>query len=587
MRFLLIFLLIAGGLQSQKSSHSPAQSLPQPSRSHYIQSPAPATAEEALSASQLLYPRGAYTFRPGGQRKAQTAEYWDFTINYRQIPIYGLCATAQKRNDPKLHWSFPHLPQDPDPRDHPSPPNLGEKSSNENIQVLQSPRKIWFVQNNRLQPAWSYTLSHQKSGRVTELLESQGEILHQQDLRRFSDSTVTGMVFYPDPLSSADKFYGGNFSDQNDNDHPALNNERRSVQFTADFRQGTFYLEHPMVVLRDVMAPSVPVHQGTSPTMNFTRSQSEFEDVNVFFHLTHFYDHTSQLGYPNIPNQQIEVDPHGANGADQSWYEPFNKRLVFGEGGVDDGEDADVIIHEWTHAMIDAAAAPGSPSTERSTLEEALGDYFAYSYSKDLAPNQTNRIFNWDGHNPFWPGRDAKSLKNYTQIQFRQSIYQHTDLMVSCLAEIESNLGPNTADQLVLETLFALEGGTTYRDFAYEMLASDSALNGAAHRQVIADAFIRRSVLPASVHLRENGKGPELYLSQLKNNGISSTATIHGAVELESVYLRSVDGRLLQSLKNPQKSQVEINLDHLPSGLFLIEVHSTSGTRKVFKVLRP
>ena len=339
--------------------------------------------------------------------------------------------------------------------------------------------------------------------------------------------------------------------------------------------------------LQDLTPPNVPVFQGSNPNLNFTRSQSEFEDVNVFFHLTNFYAYTQQLGYGNIPAQQIKVDPHGASGNDQSFYIPSTKELNFGEGGVDDGEDADVIIHEWTHAMVDAAASPGNRSIERSTLEEALADYFAYSYTKALVPNQTDRIFNWDGHNFFWPGRDARSLKDYTQIQFNQSIYQHTDLMVSCLAEIESNLGPQVADELVLESLFGLKGNTSFADFAYEMLAADSALNGAQNRQVIVEAFIRRSVLPASINLPERSAEPEIYLSQSGAKGLRTKATLHSSAKLEKVTLRSMDGKVLRSIPGLQRSRITIDLDQLPQGLYLVEVRTGKGSTRIFKALRP
>ena len=41
-------------------------------------------------------------------------------------------------------------------------------------------------------------------------------------------------------------------------------------------------------------------------------------------------------------------DPSGANEADNSYYTAGT--LNFGEGGVDDAEDADIIIHEYGHA---------------------------------------------------------------------------------------------------------------------------------------------------------------------------------------------------------------------------------------------
>ena len=213
MRTILLLLLFIGGLQAQKGhpGHLTPEPLPQPSRLQQWQSPAPGSAAEARESSQLLYPGGAYDFRPGGQRKSQTAEYWDYAITFREIPLYGLDATAKKRSAEKVRWTFPHLPQEPDPELHAAAPQLDREKSSEKIEILSPPEQAWIVRDNSLQPAWRYRLHNRESGATDEILVNQGEVLYQRDLRRFKDSTVSGMVFYPDPLTSADKFYGGVF----------------------------------------------------------------------------------------------------------------------------------------------------------------------------------------------------------------------------------------------------------------------------------------------------------------------------------------------------------------------------------------
>ena len=106
-------------------------------------------------------------------------------------------------------------------------------------------------------------------------------------------------------------------------------------------------------------------------------------------------------------------------------------------------------------------------------MEEALCDYLALSYSTKYTSNQTDRIFNWDGHNVFWPGREATSTKNYQNLSFTGNIYTNTDLMVSCLREILFNTSRATSDQIVLEAFFSLQNSSTYRDFALMVLNAD------------------------------------------------------------------------------------------------------------------
>ena len=56
--------------------------------------------------------------------------------------------------------------------------------------------------------------------------------------------------------------------------------------------------------------------------------------------------------------------------------------LVLGTGGVDDGEDADVIVHEYGHSLQDQAAPSFAADAARAaTMGEGFGDYMAAAMS--------------------------------------------------------------------------------------------------------------------------------------------------------------------------------------------------------------
>ena len=122
-----------------------------------------------------------------------------------------------------------------------------------------------------------------------------------------------------------------------------------------------------------------------SSAFNFTREEDGFEAVNTYYHVDHvmkYLNETLGVGvFPALNSGEVIFDPHGLSGADNSHYISSTELIAFGEGGVDDAEDADVIIHELGHGLHDWAAGCISQS---NGLSEGIGDYVAAEYSQTL-----------------------------------------------------------------------------------------------------------------------------------------------------------------------------------------------------------
>src|SRR4029079_14126856 len=102
------------------------------------------------------------------------------------------------------------------------------------------------------------------------------------------------------------------------------------------------------------------------------------------------------LGFTNVLNKSIPVNTDGTTD-DQSFYSPVSKSLTFGTGGVDDAEDAEIILHEYGHAIQDNQVPGFGGSKESAAMGEGFGDYLAASFFSDkksalLKPT----IGNWD-----------------------------------------------------------------------------------------------------------------------------------------------------------------------------------------------
>src|SRR5574342_133947 len=81
-----------------------------------------------------------------------------------------------------------------------------------------------------------------------------------------------------------------------------------------------------------------------------------FLEVMAYFHINRAIRYLESLGYRGRRAIFRAPFPVNASGTrdDNSWYSPGLRSLTFGTGGVDDAEDAEIILHECAHALQDA-----------------------------------------------------------------------------------------------------------------------------------------------------------------------------------------------------------------------------------------
>lgn len=456
-----------------------------------------------------------------------------------------------------------------------------------------SEEKIWFPMNGQLVAAY---IGHLENTSIlfSDIIYANGEILHSINKIKHlhadgpNDTVINGNVFEPDPLTTAMVDYGSPYLDLNDSSYALLDNETSQRLVLASYSNGIFELKNDFVNVVNISQPNIAPPVSTTDNFLYNRKQDGFEDVNVLYHLTEHKLHMDALGFTNIPGYIIQVDPHALGGTDNSQFVPsLPGRLEFGEGGVDDAEDADVIIHEYIHAYINAATGSNSGTTERETLDECLGDYYAASYSRTINNHNQDHVFTWDGHNEFWQGRLVESTKDYTQISFNGNIYEHTDLFASPLMEAYGILGRNTMDQIVMEGIFSLGSSTTFKQMAEHIIDADVQLNGAANFNVLKTAFVRRNILGANFSLTEN----QIELNDLKVFGTMEFKQ-GGSLKIES-NLKSLSSYsiydmtakpVLNSAQGLNQNMVKIDGSELKAGFYILEIVLEDGFRKSFKI---
>lgn len=281
----------------------------------------------------------------------------------------------------------------------------------------------------------------------------------------------TAMVYDPDPLTKTLSTYGGDYVDNNDNTNAALDAARTAVTLLGiEFDGVNYRLRGPYAEIAELQAPSTGLFLQPSSDFSFTRDAQGFEAANVYYHLDKSIRYVNvDLGIPCVSlfnNGVVRYDPHAFNGADNSSYGGGN--LNFGEGGVDDAEDMDVILHELGHGLHDWIT--NGNLSQVNGLSEGCGDYWANSYKRSLGywqetDQQYYWVFGWDGHNPFWSGRITNYGATYPG-GLTGAIHTDGQIWASVLMEIWELIGKDKLDTAFLEGLAMTNSGTNQQQAA-------------------------------------------------------------------------------------------------------------------------
>ena len=277
-----------------------------------------------------------------------------------------------------------------------------------------------------------------------------------------------GLVFWPSPVVSS---LNESLTDQKDADYAALNNERRSVTLTG--LDGSGYLRGTWaIVLNEVGDPAYE----TDCTYDYTRHDDRFEQVMAYYWVTRSQDYLHQLGFTgaagwpliNGDRQQVRINQWGV---DNSFATDHPKdEMRFGKGGVDDAEDAEVILHELGHQIHFSQSADFFASNEAGSISEGFGDYWAATVVEweTGGTNDPACIMDWDATSyTAGPIHCLRRLDSSLMYPAGQNGEVHHDgkIWSHALWNLRTAIGPTHADVAILQAQFGWVG-TTMPDLA-------------------------------------------------------------------------------------------------------------------------
>jgi hypothetical protein len=154
--------------------------------------------------------------------------------------------------------------------------------------------------------------------------------------------TAAGTAFLPNPVAD---LQDQSLTDRKDADYAALAPAYHRV--TLANLDGSGYLRGDWAVI--VSETGNPAFSPAG-TFDYHRNQDEFEQVMAYYWITESQNYIQRLGFgaglfPGVNDepQRVRINQWGA---DNSFFTDKKDELRFGKGGVDDAEDAEVILHE-------------------------------------------------------------------------------------------------------------------------------------------------------------------------------------------------------------------------------------------------
>ncbi|HEX6873771.1 MAG TPA: bacillolysin [Micromonosporaceae bacterium] len=302
----------------------------------------------------------------------------------------------------------------------------------------------------------------------------------------------SGRVFNPNPVVT---LQNESLTDNSNADSPVFAPAYATVTLTQ--------LNSGVTTLKGAYADNVSNQAVSSATRSYlyNRSQAGFEQVMGYYHITTAQEYIHNLGFTNVNNSAQKYRTTGLK-ADNSYYDPQFDRITFGTGGVDDAEDAEVIWHEYGHAIQDDQVPGFGSSSEAGAIGEGFGDYWAYTMSEPVSANTATTplacIADWDAVS-YTSGtphclRRLDGTKVYPG-DLVGEVHDDGEIWSRALFDIHAALGRTMADTVILEAHFSFAPNTSMPAAANATVATAQALYGSTAANAVRAAFQARGIL--------------------------------------------------------------------------------------------
>ncbi|MEV4510691.1 M36 family metallopeptidase [Dactylosporangium sp. NPDC049525] len=315
---------------------------------------------------------------------------------------------------------------------------------------------------------------------------------------RAAVTSAPGIVFAPNPVQTLGR---EDLTDAKDADLPVFAAAYRRVTLTD--LDGSGGLAGRYVVVKSSTGKAATLVDGAFPAWH--RDSDQFEQVMGYYWVTTAQLYLQHLGFGStrrpVNQRRIElrIDQYGG---DNSFFRDDKANITLGKGGVDDAEDAEVIVHEYGHSVQDGQVPGFGTTLESGAIGEAFGDYLAVAVTSWATGTPTATpeacVADWDStsYTSSTPHclRRLDGNKHYPADVIGE-VHADGEIWSRALWDIRTALGDTRATTLIVEAQFAFAPDTTFAAAAQATVDAAQRLYGPTAAAAARSAFTARGLL--------------------------------------------------------------------------------------------
>ncbi|RJQ19865.1 MAG: hypothetical protein C4560_05685 [Nitrospiraceae bacterium] len=232
---------------------------------------------------------------------------------------------------------------------------------------------------------------------------------------------------------------------------------------------------------------------------HFDESQVYFaaDDAYAYFRGRGFRGFTVNNPYGKSHDGQLGANVHVGTRYDNAFYSPVTGMIYFGDGSYeyarsgfrDMAKEVDIVVHEFTHAVIDEYR-PGIAGIDGGALHEGYADYFACSLMNEpeigeyVAPEQEMKGI----------VRTCDNSDRYPASPYEP--HARGKVWAGACWDLRKELGQEVTDYLIFGSIIYLPRVPSFRDAKNALLIIDDLYCGREYRSIITNIFENQRGIP-------------------------------------------------------------------------------------------